>query len=91
MLAITLDQAKTLAIVIVVGLLVLAVAWAWLMKTIVQKLIGVAIIVALAAVVWFQRGSLQDCADKVKASAAVTGVDTTCTFFGQDIHISASR
>lgn len=91
-LAVTLGQAKTIGIAIVVGLVLLAIAWAGLMKTLVQKAVGVLIILVLAALVWFQRDSLQECADKVRQSAAVTGssasLDTTCSFFGQDIEIS---
>lgn len=98
MVAITLEQAKTAAVAIVVGLVVVAVGWAWLVKTLVQKAIGVLVILALAAAVWFQRDSLQDCADQIRdvqvsgTTAGVTaGVDATCSFFGQDVRISASR
>ena len=75
----------------VVVLVVAALAWAWLMKTIVQKLVGFVVLALLATLVWFQRDSLQDCADKVRASAGTSGVDTTCSFFGRDVPISARR
>lgn len=93
MLAVTLDQAKSIAAIAVVGLLVLAVGSAWIMKTVAQKVALVMILGLLALVVWTQRSSLQECADKVRAEARtqVTGVDTTCTFFGQDITISTVR
>lgn len=93
MLAVTLDQAKSIAAIAVVGLLVLALGSAWIMKTVAQKVALVTILALLAVVVWSQRSSLQECADKVRAEARtqVTSVDTTCTFFGQDITISTVR
>lgn len=89
-LAVTLGEAKNIAIVVVVVLVAGAIAWAWLMKTIIQKLIGVLVLLVLAGVVWFQRDSLQDCADKVKQNVATSSgvVDTTCSFFGRDVQIS---
>lgn len=92
-LALTLDQARTIAMIAVVGLVVLAIGSAWLMKTLAQKLALVAILGLLAVVVWSQRASLQECADKVRAQARtqVTQVDTTCTFFGRDVTISTVR
>lgn len=92
-LALTLGQAKAIAVAVVVVLVLAAISWAWLMKTLVQKLVGVLVLAALAGVVWLQRDSLQDCADKVRASADVAGrsVDAACSFFGRDITISARR
>lgn len=93
MLALTLDQAKTAATIAAIGLVVLAIGSAWLMRTVAQKLALVAILGLLAVVVWSQRASLQECADKVRAEARtqVTRVDTTCNFFGRDVDISTVR
>jgi protein-S-isoprenylcysteine O-methyltransferase Ste14 len=90
MLALTLGQAKTIAVVVVVGLIVLAVASAWLMKEVMQKVALVVILGLLALLVWTQRASLQECSDKVRAAGVDVNdpdVDTTCTFFGRDIEI----
>lgn len=93
MLALTLDQAKTLAVVVAVALVVLALVSAWIMKTIAQKLALAAILALLAIVVWTQRSSLDECADKVRAEALTDAarIDTTCSFFGRDVTISTGR
>ena len=95
MFALTLGQAKTIALVVAAVLVGLAVLSAWIMKTIAQKLALVAILVLLALLVWTQRTSLQECADKVRAGAdagaGLTEVETTCSFFGRDVPISTAR
>lgn len=89
MLALTLGQAKTLAILIVLALVVMAIGSAWLMKTVAQKVALVAILGLMALLVWSQRSSLDECADKVREGGI--RVDTTCSFFGRDINISTNR
>lgn len=89
MLALTLGQAKTVAVLIVIVLLALAIGSAWLMKTIAQKAAVAIIMVLLALLVWSQRSSLDECADKVR-EGGIRG-DTTCAFFGRDIKISTNR
>ncbi len=85
MLALTLGQAKTIAIVLVIALVVGAIASAWLMKTVMQKVAMLVIFGLLALLVWTQRTSLDDCADRVRA-AGFSG-DTTCTILRRDIQI----
>jgi membrane protein implicated in regulation of membrane protease activity len=89
MIALSLGQAKTVAVLIVIGLIVLAVGSAWLMKTIAQKAALAVILVLLAVLVWTQRSSLDDCADRVRASNL--SEDTNCEFFGRNIEISTNR
>ena len=89
MLALSLGQAKTIAILIVIVLVALAVGSAWLMKTVAQKAAMAVILVLLALLVWTQRSSLDECADKVREGGV--RVDTTCSFFGRDIKISTNR
>lgn len=93
MLALTLGQAKTIALLVVLVLLGLAVFSAWIMKTIAQKAALAAILGLLALLVWTQRSAVQDCADKVRAEAqaGITQVDTTCSFLGRDVKISTVR
>ena len=88
MLALSLGQAKTIAILIVIVLVALAVGSAWLMKTVAQKAAMAVILVLLALLVWSQRASLDECADKVREGGV--RVDTTCSFFGRDINISTN-
>ena len=96
MLALTLDDAKTIAIVAATVLVVGAVVSFWIMKSIVQKLAVAALLAVLAFAVWTQRVSLQDCADKVQnsfelAGTDVTVTDTECSFFGFTVTISDPR
>jgi hypothetical protein len=95
-IAITLDDAKTIGIVAAAVLVVGAIASFWVMKSIAQKVAGAVLLSLLAFAVWTQREALQDCADKVQASyeragADVTISDTDCSFFGVTITISDPR
>ena len=96
MLALTLDDAKTIAIVAATALAVGAVVSFWVMKSLVQKLAVAALLGVLAFAVWTQRVSLQDCADKVQdnfelAGSDVVVTDTECSFFGITVTISDPR
>jgi uncharacterized membrane protein YfcA len=95
-LAITLSEAKNIAIGLVVVFVLGAIASAWIMKTIMQKVAVALVLAVLAFAVWTQRTSLQDCADKVKDAYGFDGVsptliDTDCSFFGTTITISDPR
>lgn len=96
MLGLTLDNAKTIAIVAATALAVGAVVSFWIMKSIVQKLAVAALLGVLAFAVWTQRVSLQDCADKVQDNFELAGTDivvtdTECSFFGLTVTISDPR
>jgi hypothetical protein len=95
-IAITLEQASTIAIVATTALVVAAVLSFWVMKSLVQKIIAAVLLGLLAFAVWTQRSALQDCADKVEQNYERTGVDVTvidteCSFFGASITISDPR
>ena len=89
MLALTLGQARTIAVLVVLVLLALAFAAAWLMKTVAQKAALAVILGLLALFVWTQRTSLEECADKVRDGGIQ--VDTTCDFFGREVSVSTNR
>ena len=96
MLGLSLDDAKTIAIVGATALAVGAVVSFWIMKSIVQKLAVAALLGMLAFAVWTQRVSLQDCADAVQenfelAASDVVIADTDCSFFGFTVTISDPR
>ena len=96
MLALTLDDAKTIAIVAATALAVGAVVSFWVMKSLVQKLAAAVLLGVLAFAVWTQRVSLQDCADKVQDNFELAGTDvvvtdTECSFFGITVTISDPR
>jgi cyanate permease len=95
-LALTLDDAKTIALVAATALAVGAVVSFWVMKSLVQKLAVAALLGVLAFAVWTQRVSLQDCADKVQDNFELAGTDvvvtdTECRFFGITVTISDPR
>lgn len=83
MLALTLDQARTIGFGLIAVLAVGAVISAWLVSKVLQKVAFVVVLVALGFAVWTQRESLEDCADRVEAD----GASATCTFFGRDVTI----
>ena len=89
MFALTVAQVKTIAFLVVIALLGLALASAWLMKTVAQKAAMGVILALLALLVWTQRSSLDECAQKVR-EGGVRG-DTTCSFLGRDVRVSANR
>lgn len=88
MIALSLETAKTIAVVVVIAFLAFMVLSAWVIKNVTTKLITIGIMAALAIGVWTQRSSLQDCASKAKDQATASersGV--TCTFFGTDVEV----
>ncbi len=88
MTALSLETAKTIAIVVVLAFLAFAVISAWVIKNVTTKLIMVALMAALALGVWTQRTSLQDCATKAKEQAeALDTTAITCTFFGTEVEV----
>ena len=96
MFALTLDDAKSIALVAATALTLGAVVSFWVMKSLVQKLAVAALLGVLAFAVWTQRVSLQDCADKVQDNFALAGsdvvvADTECSFFGVTVTISDPR
>lgn len=94
MQAVTVETARTIAIVVVLVLVLLAVVVARVMASITQKVIGVVVLAGLAALVWSQRASITECADtlKAEAEAASTARDlpdsATCTFFGYELEVT---
>ena len=66
MLALSLDAAKHIAIVVVVVLVVFALVSAAAIKSVVMKLVSVLVLAGLALGVWTQRSNLEDCAQLVK-------------------------
>ncbi len=95
-LAISLSEAKAIAVGLVAVFAVGAVIAIWIIRSIFQKLLVVGILALFGFAVWTQRASLQDCADKVQAAYEFDGVnptiiDTDCSFFGTTITISDPR
>ena len=90
MLGLDFDTVRNAALVAIAVAIVLAVAGAWIVKALIGKLLAVIVLGALAAVVWSQRESLQDCARRVGDTLEPGAVDdTTCTFLGRDVTITS--
>ncbi|MEX0848121.1 MAG: hypothetical protein WD023_10130 [Ilumatobacteraceae bacterium] len=88
LLALSLDSAKQLAIVLVIAFVVLTIVSAMIIKNITTKIIMVVLFGGFALGVWTQRTNLQSCADTVRAKADVGDLSATnCTFFGADVEI----
>jgi hypothetical protein len=86
MTALTTDDAKTIGAVVVVGFAVLAIAAAWLMKTIVQKVILAVVLGGLAVGAWSQRAAVDDCVAEISASVG-DGEAATCSFLGIEVDV----
>jgi hypothetical protein len=88
MLAITADSAKNIAIIAIGVLVAGSVVMAWLVKSLVMKLISVGLMVGLAFAIWTQRAELEDCVQKIqdRVDAGQTA-EATCTIFGQDVTV----
>lgn len=72
---------------IIVGLILMK-----LVSSIIGKIISLVIFVAIALAGYSQRAQVIDCANSVKAQAtAAASIDTTCTFFGQDIKVKVPQ
>jgi hypothetical protein len=85
-----LETVRNAALIAIAVAVVLAVALVLVIKAVIGKLVPVVLLGALAAVVWSQRESVQDCADRVGARLEAGAVDdTTCTFFGRHVTITS--
>jgi low affinity Fe/Cu permease len=61
-------------------------------SSIVGKIISLVVFIAIALAGYSQRAQLVDCANSVKSQATATAsVNTTCTFFGQEIDVMVPR
>lgn len=89
MTALSLESAKTIAIVIAIAFLAFAVISAWVIKNITMKIISIVLMLGLGLGVWTQRTNLQDCADraKTKVEAGIDKGSITCEFFGSEVSV----
>lgn len=88
MFGLDLDTVRNGSLFAVAGAVLLALAAVWLVKQVVTKVLTVAILLAIAGLVYSQRTELNDCVDAVRENlAAALNDDMDCTFFGQDVKI----
>lgn len=82
------DTLKNLALGVSGASLLVAIVLMKVISSVVGKVVSTAVFVGIAFAGYSQRAEISDCVDKVKAQAtASASVDTTCTFFGQDINV----
>jgi Flp pilus assembly protein TadB len=81
---------RDVALGVVVAALLLAVVLAVVIRWIVAKVVAIVVLAVVAGLVWWQRGNLQDCADRVGRTLGAGATDTTtCTFFGRDVSVDS--
>lgn len=86
LLGVDLDTVRNGSLFTVAGAVLLALAAVWLVKQVVTKVLTVAILLAIAGLVYSQRTELNDCVDEVRQNAGLND-DMECAFFGQDVKI----
>jgi hypothetical protein len=74
-----------------VGLfVVMGVLSAWVIKTVVMKLISITLFLGLALFAWSQRSAASECAQKVTA-VQIGQTEVTCSIAGFDVNISPDK
>ncbi len=84
------DRVANLGLMLAGGLLLAAIVFALLVRTVVAKVALALVLVMLGLVVWSQRMNLQDCAQKAKAKATGGTATDQCTFLGLKVDVSTS-
>ncbi len=84
MIALTVDTAKNIAILVLAAVLVAGVLAVKITKTVTQKAVAVVIVLCIGLGVWTQRTNVTDCAEQVRSGQESS---TTCTFFGQEVTV----
>lgn len=89
LLALTLDAAKNIAIVVILGLIVAAFLVAKFVSSVAVKAITILVLGGVVLGVWTQRQSLIECGDKVQEKYRAGDFSATqCSFFGAEVDIS---
>ena len=81
------ERVATLGLLLVVGLVIVAAVVAVLARAIVVKVLAVAAIFVIGAVVWSQRANLQDCTGQVKDGLIDSGPAAQCKFLGLKVDV----
>ena len=86
--ALNLNQAKNGSIIAIAACVVLVLLVLKFISSLVVRLVLSIVFAALGLVVYTQRASLIDCADKITTSASGgSSGPVTCSFFGKDVKI----
>lgn len=86
--AIDAETLKNVALGLSVGSIVVGLIMMKVISSVVGKLVSMAFFAALALGVFSQRVEIVSCVDAVKSQATtLAAIETTCTFFGQDVTV----
>ena len=89
LLALTLETAKNIAIVVILGLIVIAFLVAKYVRSVAVKAITILVLGGVVLGVWTQRQSLIDCGEEVQQKYRTGEFSATqCSFFGAELDIS---
>jgi uncharacterized membrane protein len=90
--ALTTDSAKSMALMVVLVFVGIAIVSALVIKAIVMKLLSLLVCAFISFGAFSQRSSITKCADSVKANAMSTGSQSTkCTFFGIKVNVPTDK
>ena len=84
--ALELDQAKNGSLIAIGVCIVLVLLVLKFISSLIMRLVLSVVFVGVGGVVYAQRASLVDCADKISSTGSEGAV--TCTFFGRDVSIN---
>ena len=88
----TVDTVKNLALGLSGASLVIGLVLMKVVSSIIGKIVSLVIFLAIALAGYSQRAAVVDCANAVKDQASATAsINTTCTFFGQDITVKVPQ
>ena len=89
LLALTLETAKNIAIVVILGLIVIAFLVAKYVGSVAVKAITILVLGGVVLGVWTQRQSLIDCGEEVQQKYRSGDFSATqCSFFGAEVDIN---
>lgn len=94
MLALSLETAKTVAVIVAATFVASGALSAVLIKNIIGKVLGAGLLAVIAVGAWSQRSNVENCVDaaKVTAEQIAAGSATApvkCTFFGFKVDVPA--
>jgi len=94
MLALSLETAKTVAVIVAATFVASGALSAVLIKNIIGKVLGAGLLAVIAVGAWSQRSNVENCVEAAKVTAeqvaAGSGVaPVKCTFFGFEVDVPA--
>jgi large-conductance mechanosensitive channel len=91
--SLTIDHAKNGSLIAIAVCVILLLVVLKFISSVVTKIILTIILTLIGGVVYSQRASVADCAEKIsqQVQGNTGAVSVDCTFFGQDISIDTAK